>query len=306
MTPPDSASRTPELEALAQQLSASADYRVLRRLGPLDLQTSTNAVGPVKRALLLDVETTGLSYATDSIIELGLILFSYDTSTGRLVQVLAAESWLQDPGRPIPEHIAKLTGINDDDVRGQKIDEQRVRELAEGVGLIIAHNAAFDRPFVDRRLPFLAEIHWGCSMNDVPWQHMNMPSLKLEFLLYTHASAFLDTHHRALDDCRATLHILATPFIDASLPLQHLRTNCGKPRVHIAAVGSRFDTKDVLRERGYKWTGDNGAPPKTWCKEILQADLEAEQQWMQQHVYGTHPGQPTIEKVDLRRRYGAS
>ncbi|MEP6833581.1 MAG: 3'-5' exonuclease [Gemmatimonas sp.] len=295
-----------DLELLAQQLSVSRDYRVLRRLQPLDFSASRPATGPLKRALLLDVETTGLSYASDSIIELGMILFTYDASTGHVVQVLAAESWLQDPGRPIPEHIAKLTGITDDDVRGQQIDEQRVRELSKDVGLIIAHNAAFDRPFVDRRFPALSEIHWGCSMNDVPWESMNMPSRKLEFLLYTHAQAFLDTHHRALDDCRATLHILTTPFADTSLPMQHLRVSAGKPRVRVSAVRSHFDTKDALRQRGYSWSGDNGKPPKTWCKEIFQTDLQAELEWMQEQVYGTHPGQATHEVVNLRKRYSAS
>lgn len=296
----------PELEALAARLSASTNYRVLRRLKPLDSSAARTSTGPVKRALLLDVETTGLSYAKDSIIELGLILFSYDANNGQVVQVLAAESWLQDPGRPIPEQVAKLTGINDDDVRGQQIDEQRVRELSAGVGLIIAHNAAFDRPFVDRRLPFLSDLHWGCSMNDVPWHAMNMPSLKLEFLLYTHANTFLDTHHRALDDCRATLHILATPFADASLPLQHLRTNCAKPRVRIAAVRASFDTKDALRQRGYAWSGDNGTPAKTWCKEILQADLETEVSWLRAQIYGAQSIEPVTEQVNLRRRYAAA
>ena len=305
MTEPDSGNARHELETLAEQLGASPDYRVLRRLQPLNFDPQTKAVGPVKRALLLDVETTGLSFASDSIIELGIILFTYDASTGRVVQTLAAESWLQDPGRPIPENIARLTGINDDDVRGQQIDEQRVRELAADVGLIIAHNAAFDRPFVDRRLPFLSEIHWGCSMNDVPWQMMNMPSLKLEFLLYTHANTFLDTHHRALDDCRATLHILATPFADATLPLQHLRKNCGTPRVRVAAVRSHFDFKEALRQRGYSWTGDNGKPPKTWCKEVPQAELDAELLWMREQIYAAHPGQPTTETVNLRKRYSA-
>ena len=292
-----------ELEALSKQLGASPEYRVLRRLKPLDFEAQEAAAGPTKRALLIDVETTGLSYASDSIIELGIILFTYDTSTGRVVQTLAAESWLQDPGRPIPENIVKLTGINDDDVRGQHIDEQRVRELATDVGLIIAHNAAFDRPFVDRRLPFLSEIYWGCSLSDVPWKTMNMQSLKLEFLLYAHAHTFLDTHHRALDDCRATLHILSTPFPDATLPMQHLRKNCGTPRVRIAATRSHFDTKDALRQRGYSWSGDNGKPPKTWCREILQSELDAELQWMQEQIYVTHPGQPTTENVNLRKRY---
>lgn len=292
-----------DFEALAARLSANADYRVLRRLRPVDFAPAGIAQGAVKRALLVDVETTGLSFANDSIIELGVILFSYDASNGQVLQILAAESWLQDPGRPIPEQVVKLTGINDDDVRGQSIDEDRMRELSVDVGMIIAHNAAFDRPFIDRRLPFLADVHWGCSMNDVPWDAMHIPSRKLEFLLLAHANTFLDTHHRALDDCRATLHILMTPFPDASIPMQHLRLNCAKGRVRVSAVRSHFDTKDALRQRGYKWSGDNGTPPKTWCKEIFQADLEAEAEWLQENVYRVHPGQHVAEVINLRKRY---
>lgn len=295
-----------ELEVLAQQLSASADYRVLRRLQPLEVNAKIDAHDDVRRALLVDVETTGLSYATDSIIELGMILFAYDMNTGRVLQVLAAESWLQDPGRPIPPDVSKLTGISDDDVRGQSIDEARVRELASDVKLIIAHNASFDRPFIDRRLPFLADTHWGCSMNDVPWQEFGMSSRKLEILLYTHTNTFLDSHHRALDDCRATLHVLASPFGDAQIPLQLLLTNCRTPRARVAATNSHFDTKDLLRQRGYSWTGDKGKPPKTWCREIAQPELEAELQWMREQIYVVHPGQPTVEKVDLRRRYSSA
>ncbi|MEO7358968.1 MAG: 3'-5' exonuclease, partial [Gemmatimonadaceae bacterium] len=209
-----------ELEAMANALSESPNYRVLRRLQPLDVSPPVADSREVRRALLVDVETTGLSYATDSIIELGLILFSYDINTGQVVQVLAAESWLQDPGRAIPDDVSKLTGITNDDVRGQSIDEARVRELCADVKLILAHNASFDRPFLDRRLPFLADTHWGCSMNDVPWQERGLSSRKLEILLYAHTNTFLDTHHRALDDCRATLHVLATPFSDAKIPLQ--------------------------------------------------------------------------------------
>lgn len=295
-----------ELEALAQQLSESPDYRVLRRLQPLTVNATMDAQSDVRRALLIDVETTGLSYATDSIIELGMILFAYNINTGRVVQTLAAESWLQDPGRPIPEEVSKLTGITNEDVRGESINEERVRELATDVKLIIAHNAAFDRPFIDRRLPFLADTHWGCSMNDVPWQERGMSSRKLEILLYAHTSTFLDTHHRALDDCRATLHVLEIAFADGQIPMQLLLANCRMPRVRVAATNSHFDTKDLLRQRGYSWTGDKGRPAKTWCREIAGADLEAELQWMREQIYLTHLGQPTVEKVDLRRRYSSS
>lgn len=295
-----------ELEAIAQTLSESADYRVLRRLKPFEISPAHSTGTDVRRALLVDVETTGLSQTNDSIIELGMILFTYEINTGRVVQVLAAESWLQDPGRPIPDEVSKLTGITNDDVRGQSIDDARVRELSTDVKLILAHNASFDRPFIDRRLPFLADTHWGCSMNDVPWQERGMSSRKLEILLYMHTNTFLDTHHRALDDCRATLHVLATPFGDRQIPLQLLLTNCRMPRVRVSATNSHFDTKDALRQRGYSWTGDKGKPPKTWCREIAQSDLESELQWMREQIYVTHPGQPTVDKVDLRKRYSSA
>lgn len=270
---------------------------------PIAVSTNVNTGARLRRALLVDVETTGLSQATDSIIELGLILFTYDVETGQVHQILAAESWLQDPGRPIPDEVARLTGISNDDVRGQSIDEARVRELATDVRLILAHNASFDRPFIDRRLPFLADTHWGCSLNDVPWGDYGLSSRKLEILLYMHTNTFLDTHHRALDDCRATLHVLAAPFADGRMPLQLLLENCRAQRVRVAATNSHFDTKDLLRSRGYSWSGDKGKPPKTWCREIVQADLEGELQWMREQIYVTHPGQPTIEKIDLRKRY---
>lgn len=294
-----------EFEALARTLSESPDYRVLRRLRPFEVSAVVQTGDNIRRALLVDVETTGLSQATDAIIELGMILFTYDVHTGKVEQVLAAESWLQDPGRSIPYDVSKLTGISNEDVRGKSIDENRVRELATDVRLIVAHNASFDRPFIDRRLPFLADTHWACSLNDVPWSDYGFSTRKLEILLYMHTNTFLDTHHRALDDCRATLHVLAVPFADGQVPLQVMLANCRAPRVRIAATNSHFDTKDLLRQRGYSWSGDKGKPAKTWCREIVASELEAELQWMRDQIYVTHPGQPTVEKIDLRKRYSA-
>lgn len=293
-----------DFDALAAQLHQHADFRVLRRLPNIANYCAETPNGPLRRALVIDVETTGLEPG-DAIIELGLMLFTYEKQTGRVHEVLAAESWLNDPGRPIPAEIVKLTGITDDDVRGERIDDQRIRELADGAMLIIAHNASFDRPFVDRALPFLANRHWGCSMQDVPWRDMNVNSQKLDYLLYTHTHTFLDSHHRALDDCRATLHVLATAFANERTPLEMLLASCRAPRSRVAAVRSPFETKDVLRKRGYSWTGDTGRPPKTWCKEVLTTDLDAEVQWLRDHVYANPNGQPSIEKVDSQRRYGA-
>jgi DNA polymerase-3 subunit epsilon len=289
-------------EALAAALEQHDDYRVLRRLVPVDRFVPPSAAHQLRHALVVDVETTGVDKPSDVIIELGLVRFTYDAITGQPVEVLAAESLLEDPGRPIPEEIVALTGITDDMVRGQRIDDARVHTLLDGVGIVLAHNAGFDRPFIERRLPAFRDVHWGCTQRDIDWRALGIGSHSLEFLTYRHLGAFFDGH-RAVDDCRATLALLATPTADGTIPMLKLLESCRTPRVRVCAVQSPFETKDALRARGYRWSGNDGAPAKTWCKEIAEAELAAEQEWLGTAVYTNGRGQAQVEKVDLKRRW---
>ncbi len=286
----------------AAQLETHPDFRVLRRLRPAQRFVASSSEHQVRHALVVDVETTGIDRATDAIIELGVVRFSYDALTGQPIEVLAAESLLEDPGRTIPEEIVQLTGITDDMVRGQRIDDARVQQLLAGVGIVLAHNAGFDRPFIERRFPAFGEVHWGCTQRDIDWRALGIGSHSLEFLVYKHLGAFFDGH-RAADDCQATLALLARPTLEGVIPLMRLLESCRTPRVRVCAVNSPFDTKDVLRERGYRWSGNDGVPSKTWCKEIAEAQLAEEQEWLRLAVYGNGRGAGSIEKVDLMRRW---
>src|SRR5882672_11406405 len=64
-----------DLAAMAQTLEQSGDYRVLRRL-PLREHFST-PTELAKVGILFDVETTGLDTASDEVVELGMVKFSY-------------------------------------------------------------------------------------------------------------------------------------------------------------------------------------------------------------------------------------
>ena len=125
-------------------LESRGEFKVARRLKP------KIHLGPVpdgaRRAIFLDVETTGLNPDHDEIIELAMVPFYY-SEQDEVVCVGEAFTGLRQPSSTIPAEVTKITGITDEMVAGQAIDPNTVAEFA-GRNLIIAHNAAFDRPFI--------------------------------------------------------------------------------------------------------------------------------------------------------------
>ena len=133
--------------------SAASETRTLHALA-FPARLPDPGVAERRRGLYVDCETTGFSPEHDAVIELALLPFTY-TLAGTVVEVLhdEAQAHRNDPGRPLPAEITHLTGLTDDDVRGEVIDVEAASALIERSGLIVAHNARFDRPFVERVLP---------------------------------------------------------------------------------------------------------------------------------------------------------
>ncbi|WP_396430128.1 exonuclease domain-containing protein, partial [Limnohabitans sp.] len=160
---PDSPARpAAEHEAMAQTLAQHPDFRVLRRLVP------HSDYGPVtaqatQRVIVLDTETTGLDSKNEKIIELAMLSVLVDSTTGVPQGPVTLYESFEDPGKPIPAQITEITGIDDSMVQGQRIDDAAVIALVEQADLIVAHNAGFDRPFVEARFPVFAGKAWACS-----------------------------------------------------------------------------------------------------------------------------------------------
>jgi DNA polymerase-3 subunit epsilon len=115
------------LTAMAETLTRSGDYRVLRRLVPRTALTS--AIGQAtKTGLLIDVETTGLDHRKDEIIELGMVKFDY-LPDGRIVGLRDVFASFNEPSGPVPQEIVTLTGITDEIIVGHRIDDSAVVRL---------------------------------------------------------------------------------------------------------------------------------------------------------------------------------
>jgi DNA polymerase-3 subunit epsilon len=271
---------------MAQSLVETGDYRVTSRLEPEAEYHPADGI-PKLVAAVVDVETTGTSPDRDRIIELGICLFEYDRQNGRIYRILGSWEWFEDPGFSIPPEITNITGITDEMVAGHRIDDYAVNDLLGRVVLVIAHNADFDRRFLERRLPALATKHWACSHSDIDWKAEGVRSSALEFVAYS--LGFFHDGHRAASDCRATLHALAQPLPGTGrLALQALLEQARLPTWRLWAKDAAIEKKDVLKARGYAWSPGEFGRPKCWYLDVSDADKAAEVSWLQHNVMGPH------------------
>jgi DNA polymerase III epsilon subunit-like protein len=169
------------LAAMAETLGKSPDYRVLRRLVPRTEFTSCEGQA-TKTGIMLDVETTGLDTARDEVIELAMVKFTY-LPDDRIAQIAEVFSSFNEPQSPIPAEITDLTGITDEMVRGHRIDPEAVAAFAAGAGIVIAHNANFDRKFAERYWPLFEQKAWACSATEVEWRKHGFDGSRLGYLL---------------------------------------------------------------------------------------------------------------------------
>ncbi|WP_291010051.1 3'-5' exonuclease [Hydrogenophaga sp.] len=302
----EAAPQAPNWDQMARLLAQHADYRVLRRLVPcLDYGPKSHIPetgeddSRVQHVLVLDTETTGLSHQADKIIELAMLLVAVDSATGLPFGPVDIFEGFEDPGMPIPPVAQEITGISDEMVRGQRLDDATVAAMVARANLIVAHNAGFDRPFVEARFPGFAAKPWACSFADIDWKAAGAGSSKLSALA-NDQGWFYDAH-RAQVDCHALLQVLTQPVGDSGTTgLSQLIHAAAQPSYQVRATGSPFETKDKLKARGYRWDAD----AKVWsCRVVSEPLLDEELAWLKEAVYGNRRAQAEVEALDGLTRY---
>ena len=287
------------VDALAEVVDRHADYRVLRRLRALERSASPEArhAGMIA-GCAIDVETTGLDYRRHAVIELAMQRFRADAQ-GCIVDVGPSFRWLEDPGVRLPPEIVALTGLTDEAVAGRRIGEAEASCLILDADFVVAHNASFDRPFVETRLPLATGKPWICSMRDVDWLALGFEGRVLSHLL-SQIGWFYEAH-RADVDVTALLHLLdhrptgrtRTVLADA------IATAC-RPGWLVEAVRAPFAAKTLLKARGYRWD----ATKRHWWREVRHEEFDEELEWCVISVY-EGAGKPRFRRIDWTERYAA-
>ncbi len=193
----------PEAKHAADEFGIKILYGVEAYLVPDDNVVDLSS-GMDNEYIVLDIETTGLSFRTEKITEIGAVR----VKDGKIVDTF---EYFVNPEIPIPQRIVELTGITDDMVKTAETIDKVMPKFLEFIGnlKLVAHNADFDIGF----LRYNAE-NLGLKMDNE-----YIDSLKLSRQLYPEfkkhklgilAEKFgitVDNAHRALDDVKTLVQV---------------------------------------------------------------------------------------------------
>ncbi len=156
--------------------------------------------------VVLDFETTGLSpNQGDRTIEIGAVRIEGGVIVDRFQR-------LMNPGRRIDAFIEEYTGITNAMLREAPSNREVMAEFAGFVGDadIVAHNASFDRRFLEaewQRLQRDCDNRFACSLLLSRRLYPEAPNHRLGTLVEYMTLPHDGTFHRALADAEMTAHL---------------------------------------------------------------------------------------------------
>lgn len=283
------------------QLSRSADHRVLRRVPPVEQWQFAEPTGETVRACVVDCETTGLDPVVDEVIELAVIPFDYERASGRVVSVGKPFHSFREPSVPIGDS-QRIHGISPEMVAGQRITNEQVTRATFGAQLAIAHHAGFDRPQCEDIAAVFEDMAWACTYADIDWRSEGLQTAKLDYLLLKQGWFF--DGHRATDDAMALLWLLTLPLpVSGRLALSAMLEQARKPLTMVLAIDTNFDNRGLLKSRGYQWEPGGNGRVKAWV--LATTDPEAEVEWLKSSPCWQRGTTVTLRAVPAKLRYSA-
>lgn len=229
----------------------------------------TRFIGRNNRMKLIgfDVETSGLDAAKDRITEVGMVLF--DSLAKQPVRV---SGFLVKNPNGVSAEITKITGITNEMLEAYGVESRAglsaVLGMMKTADLIVAHNAEFDRGFLEawcKREGLEAPTQpWADTMTDMPAEaYQRGKSTALKYMACDFG--FVYPAHRAVNDVLAMLEILSKFDIDEFFKRSQV------PNVSVRAVVP-FSDKHLAKERGYHWQPEK----KLWTKSLKSDLVDAE------------------------------
>lgn len=153
---------------------------------------------------VFDLETTGLSYRTEKITEIGVMKIKNG-------EVIDTFSCFVNPEKHIPEKVTEVTNITDDMVKDAQTIDLVLPKLLEffGDSVLVAHNADFDIGFLKHNAKVLGYELNNTYLDTLKLAKMLFPNYKKYKLgiIAENLGIKVEVAHRALDDVDTTVKV---------------------------------------------------------------------------------------------------
>ncbi len=154
---------------------------------------------------VLDLETTGFSFRTEKITEVGIM----KVKNGGVIDEF---SCFVNPEKPIPPRVVEVTNITDDMVKDAETIDKVMPKILEFVGdsVLVAHNADFDIGFLKYNAKNLGLSLENTYLDTLRLAKDLFPDYKKYKLgkIAENLGIKVEVAHRALDDVDTTVKVL--------------------------------------------------------------------------------------------------
>ena len=209
--------------------------------------------------VVVDLETTGLDYRWDDIIEIAAVRFRNGKEVERYDQLVAIDYEL-------PGFITDLTGITDEMLRGCPSVEQSIKDFSVFIGsdTIIGHNVSFDIRFLSTAYhEYLNKELVNPYVDTMRIARKLLPELKHHRLkdLAKHYGISYEGSHRSGVDCDITgvcyqnmRSAILNHETEGSFQKRFISRSSSRPK-DIQAATNSFDPEHPLYQRTVVFTG---------------------------------------------------
>ena len=153
---------------------------------------------------VLDLETTGFSFRTEKITEVGIMKYKNG-------EVIDSFETFVNPEKPIPYQVVEVTHITDDMVKDAPTIEEVFPKILEFVGdsVLVAHNADFDIGFLKHNASLLGYKLENTYLDTLRLAKDLFPTYKKYKLgiIAENLGIKVEVAHRALDDVDTTVKV---------------------------------------------------------------------------------------------------
>jgi len=153
---------------------------------------------------VLDLETTGLSFRTEKITEVGIMKIKNG-------EVIDSFETFVNPEKPIPYEVVEVTKITDDMVKDAPTIKEVFPKIIEFIGdaVLVAHNADFDIGFLKHNASILGHKFDYTYIDTLRLAKDLFPEYKKYKLgiIAENLGIKVEVAHRALDDVNTTVQV---------------------------------------------------------------------------------------------------